>query len=826
MKYPAHRVSQHLFAAVVFGILTVASAHSTFAQAKQASREANAGQRFSRSSAVPAGIAASDWAGILAAHQAATNNSRLTNAEREAPEAPTTDPIAQQAYAKASNSDANDVFGISVAVSGDTVVIGAFHEDSNATGVNGNQSDNSAIESGAAYVFVRNGTTWTQQAYLKASNTDVNDMFGISVAISGDTIVVGAPFEASNATGVNGNQDDNSAQQAGAAYVFVRNGTTWSQQAYLKASNTDPVDEFGISVAVSGDTVVVGAHYESSVARGVNGDQTDNTACQAGAAYAFVRNGTTWSQQAYLKASNTVAKSSCGMVNAQFGSAVAISGDTIVVGALAEDSNATGINGNEDDHSAFGSGAAYIFARNGTSWSQQAYVKASNTDIFDSFGQSVAVSGDTVVVGAWIESSNATGVNGNQADNSAVQAGAAYVFTRNGTTWSQQAYLKASNTDAHDFFGLSVAASGDTVVVGAYSESSKATGIDGDQTDNSALGAGAAYVFVRSGVTWMQQAYLKASNTDANDFFGRSVAVSGDTVVVGAFTESSNANGINGDQSDDSAPGAGAAYVFTGLGSPSSIPLLNISTRMNVGTGDNVLIGGFIVVGTEPKKVLLRAIGPSLTAFGVLNALADPIIELHKPGNIVVTNDNWMDTQEQEIMATGIAPTDPLESAILATLDPNAAYTAIVRGKNDGTGVGLVEVYDLDQAADSELANISTRGFVDIDENVMIGGFIVGSGVNTTVVVRAIGPSLGAVGIANPLLNPTLELHDTDGTQIAFDDDWKETQQAEIEAAGLAPTDDRESAIEAVLTPGLYTAIVRGKDNTTGVGLMEVYNLP
>ena len=208
----------------------------------------------------------------------------------------------------------------------------------------------------------------------------------------------------------------------------------------------------------------------------------------------------------------------------------------------------------------------------------------------------------------------------------------------------------------------------------------------------------------------------------------------------------------------------------------------------------------------------------------MLNALADPTIELHEPGNIVVTNDNWRDTQEQEIIDTTIPPTNDLESAIIATLDPNAAYTAIVRGKNDGTGVGLVEVYDLDQAADSELANISTRGFVDIDENVMIGGFIVGSGVSTTVVVRAIGPSLGAVGVANPLLNPTLELHGTDGMQIAFDDDWKDTQQAEIEAAGLAPTDDRESAIEAVLTPA-YTAIVRGKDNTAGVGLMEVYNL-
>ena len=186
---------------------------------------------------------------------------------------------------------------------------------------------------------------------------------------------------------------------------------------------------------------------------------------------------------------------------------------------------------------------------------------------------------------------------------------------------------------------------------------------------------------MRNGTTWSQQAYVKASTTDLfrNDEFGSSVAVDGDTGVIGAYFEGSYATGINGDEDNNLADTSGAAYVFTGLGETvPSIPLLNISTRMNVGTGDNVLIGGFIVVGTEPKKVLLRAIGPSLTAFGVLNALADPTIELHEPGNIVVTNDNWKDTQEPEIMVTGIAPTNDLESAILATLDPGL-YTAIVQ---------------------------------------------------------------------------------------------------------------------------------------------------
>jgi hypothetical protein len=405
-----------------------------------------------------------------------------------------------------------------------------------------------------------------QQAYLKASNTGTDDRFGQFVAVSGDTVVVGASHEDSNATGANGDQADNSAGDAGAAYVFVRSGTTWTQQAYLKASNTELRDYFGTSLAISGDTVVVGASSEDSSATGVNGDQADNSASFAGAAYVFVRSGTIWTQQAYLKASNTDAGD-------YFGTSVAISGDTVVVGASREDSNATGVNG-ANNNSAIDSGAAYVFVRSGTVWTQQAYLKASNTGVRDGFGQSVAVSGDTVVVGAYGEASNATGVNGNGANNSATGSGAAYVFIRTGTTWTQQAYLKASNTEVgDDSFGISVAVSGDTVVVGAQQEDSNATGVNGDQADNSASFAGAAYVFFRSGTTWTQQAYLKASNTGGGDdefvfgdIFGGSVAVSGDTVVVGAFWEDSSATGVNGNQADNSAFGAGAAYVFTGVG--------------------------------------------------------------------------------------------------------------------------------------------------------------------------------------------------------------------------------------------------------------------
>ena len=250
--------------------------------------------------------------------------------------------------------------------------------------------------------------------------------------------------------------------------------------------------------------------------------------------------------------------------------------------------------------------------------------------------------------------------------------------------------------------------------------------------------------------------------------------------------------------------------------------LLNISTRLRVLTGENVLIGGFIVTGDEPKEVILRAIGPGLISLGINDALGDPVLALHKFDGSVFTNDNWKDSQEAEIAASGLQPTDDHESALIATLEPGA-YTAIVSGKDGGTGVGLVEAYDLSQGVNSKLANISTRGFVDTGDHVLIGGLIVGS--SAQVVVRALGPSLGSAGVMGALQNPTLEIHNPDGSTLASNDDWKETQETEIETSGFAPTDDRESAILVTLPANGYTAIVRGKDETIGVGLVEVYNL-
>lgn|GEM_PF-2161075 len=456
----------------------------------------------------------------------------------------------EQAYLKASNTDASDYFGYAVDIDGDWIVVGAQQEDG-LPGSHGSEV-NTALSSGAAYVFHRVGGTWEQVAYLKASNSEQNDEFGSAVAISGTRIVVGAPYEDSATS----DPDNNSALSSGAAYVFDWSGTDWEQVALLKADHVGAYDRFGISVAVSGTTVVVGAPYEDSDGLG----PSDNSASSAGAAYVFLEDRPgRWGQEAYLKASNVDG-------NDRFGTAVAVAGDVLVVGAPYEASRAAVDGGNPTDNAATYAGAAYVFERSGGTWSEIALLKAHNAEGGDRFGTAVAMTDDLLVVGAPYESSaSAT----HPQDNSAGRAGAAYVFAA-ASGWSEEAYVKADTIETGDQFGRMVDVDGAALVVGSLYEDGRSRGIGGDPTDNGASNAGAVEVYERAldfrelpdlVYDWRHRAQLKASNTASSDYFGAAVGVAGDTLVVGAYGEDSAAVGVDGDQTDNTKSMSGAVYV-------------------------------------------------------------------------------------------------------------------------------------------------------------------------------------------------------------------------------------------------------------------------
>ncbi len=474
----------------------------------------------------------------------------------------------QEAYLKASNAGAGDRFAWSVALSGDTLAVGAPYEASAAAGVGGDQSDDSAAESGAVYVFVRDGEAWTQQAYIKASNAGAGDRFGWSVALSGDTLAVGAYREDSNASGVNGDELNDLSIDSGAVYVYTRSGGVWSQQAYIKAPAVPPIpphpedfrsgNRFGWSVALSGDALTVGAPFERSSATGVGGNQANVAAPNSGAVYVYTRSGADWSAPpVYLKASNTGGGD-------QFGYSLALDGNTLAIAAPYEDSASTGIGGEQLNNNATNSGAVYVYAFGGALWTQQAYVKASNTAAFDAFGLALALSGDTLVVGAPYTNSTIADEPAAADDPSASSSGAAYVFIRDGALWSQQAYLKGENTHAGDLFGQALALSGDTLLVGAPQESGGGSGLLADPADKTRQNSGAAYVFTRADDVWSQLAYVKASNPDRFDWFGQSVALSGEVMAIAAPLEDGSADGENigvGD-TDNGADASGAVYLL------------------------------------------------------------------------------------------------------------------------------------------------------------------------------------------------------------------------------------------------------------------------
>lgn len=477
-------------------------------------------------------------------------------------------------YIKAHNTDPDDKFGSAVALSSDgyTLAVGAHLEDSNANTIDGDPFNNDLFTSGAVYVYRFDGSSWIKSAYIKASNSGANDRFGNSLALNADgsVLVVGAEGEASNGTGVNGTGANNdSAARAGAVYVFrLDEKKAWKEEAYIKSSNAGLDDLFGSSVSISahGGVLAVGARGEDSNLKGVfpnPGTEINNLATDSGATYLFRYNGITWVEEAYIKASNSD-------TNDRYGHAVTLStdGNTLAVGAIGESSNSSGINGVETDNSAVNAGAAYLYRYRGGVWAKQAYIKSSNPQTTDTFGFSLSLSsnGNTLAVGAIGESSNATDVNGDQINNNASLSGAGYLFTFNGEFWIQQAYLKASNTGVNDFFGYSIAITldGTKVAVGARGESSSATGIDGDAYNDEHPNAGAVYIFKQDQAHWYHHSYVKSSNTERDDAFGSALALNatGDVIAVGATGENSSSQQVNGNQWDNSAPAAGAVYIY------------------------------------------------------------------------------------------------------------------------------------------------------------------------------------------------------------------------------------------------------------------------
>jgi hypothetical protein len=482
-----------------------------------------------------------------------------------------------------------------------------------------------------------------QTAYLKASNPGMSDHFaeggalpghtGMGVAISsdGNTIAVGAPHESSSARGINGNENDDSAYNAGAVYVYSRSGGQWARQAYVKASNTG-------ALSADGNTMAVAAHWESSAATGVNGNQGDDSLPQAGAVYIFTRSGATWTQQAYLKASNTGRAGSSAEEPGdgdQFGFSLALSrdGNTLAVGANSEDSNAAGAKSDPRDDSFNSAGAVYVFARNGTTWAQQAYLKAdasTNTGLGDQFGFSVALNanGNTLAVGVYDESGSGRAVNA-PIDRMRGGSGAVYIFGRSGTTWTREAYLKTWNAEGGDSWGVSVALSddGNTLATGSLDEDCVCMGVVNAPSDVGAsdqkadLSTGAAAIFVRSGTTWNQQAYIKASNSGQEDWFGVRLALSGDgsTLAVGAPNEDSAAQGINGRQNDDSASEAGAVYLFTRSGAGWS--QLAYVKGANTEAFDE--LGGALGLSRDGRTMVVGAKGEDSSARGANGNQAD-----------------------------------------------------------------------------------------------------------------------------------------------------------------------------------------------------------
>jgi hypothetical protein len=484
----------------------------------------------------------------------------------------------QESYLKAVNSEVNDQFGSSVIISGSTLAVGVRLEDSNQTTItNGTtaSSNNSATSSGAVYVYERTGTQWTQEAYVKAVNTEPSAEFGSAVSLSDNTLVVGAYQEDNNqSTITNGSTAATTLLYGypgmGAVYVYRRVGNQWAQQAYIKAANARMFAYFGASISLSGDTLAVGSWGEyanqTTITNGTTAS-SDSSAVATGAVYIYRRTGVQWGQEAYVKAANAEAYD-------RFGTSVALSGDILAVGAQRESSNQTVITNDSTasaDNSAYASGAVYIYRRNGTQWAQEAYVKAANAASNDGFGLPVALTGNTLAVGATGEDSSQTTLTNSSAassDDTLTDSGAVYVYRRTGSLWAQEAYLKAFSGRRRENFGQGITLSGDTLAVGSIDDSGQTTITNGSMvsTGSFARNSGAVYVFRNSRRLFDPDVYVSGRTSTSLTFNWGGNLGSGTTVKV-APAASGTATAAADCTGGTVLPDGTTSYTYSGLAS-------------------------------------------------------------------------------------------------------------------------------------------------------------------------------------------------------------------------------------------------------------------
>lgn len=503
----------------------------------------------------------------------------------------------QVAYIKAANSGSDDYYATKVSLDGNYLAVGAYWEDSNqSTITNGTtaSSNTSDSNSGAAYIYKRTGSTWAQEAYIKANNPDIDDNFGRYISLSQDTLVVGAPYEDSNQTTITatGSSDD-SRSSSGAVYVFRRTGSSWAQEAYLKASNAAVDDYFGYSVSLKGNTLVVGAAGTDS-----------GGFSSSGTVYVYQRTGTTWSQAAILNSANPTA-------NDSFGYSVSMGENLLAIGVPFEDSNATTINGSEISNASSESGAVYIFEWDGSGWFQEAFIKAPNNNSDDRFGYSVSIDGNKLAVGAIYEDGSPVPITDTiPNDNSTSDSGAVYVFERSSLgVWSLEAFIKGDFTHPMSNFGYSVSLKGETLVVGTIEDYSQNYIINGTSSPISTGGGnyGSAYVYRFDGSVWSHEAYLKPSNAGTDDQFGYTVSISGDTIAVGAPFEDGNETTIRNDQTahfDENRLNSGAVYIFQ-----NNARLFEVTEVWAQSDDEKIIINWHQTGGTATEYWIERVVG-------------------------------------------------------------------------------------------------------------------------------------------------------------------------------------------------------------------------